>query len=233
LFEAQEVHDLGEAVEAKAGGTLTYTITFKTQTGRRPDAAATFKINLKSLGGSKSTGGKPNGGLHPGFKVAQAAYASAGSATTYEARGPNDDTETVTFTAEDIGEIGQVSISGQNTAKGGWSPDWVKVDTNSGGIGNGVYFVHVGKTIDSETDFATPANSYIKADMLADADYDSLRGKLVKCEADSCEEEMNQLDAKEYTMDMREKMKKLMHEETDEEEAKRYEEMESEEYEDY
>jgi hypothetical protein len=95
--------------------------------------------------------------------------------------------------AADVGEITGVTITSDAAETDSWTPVFLKVNMNdmASGLGNGIYYMDIGKAIDS-------ANSYDVTTTATDADGNTLdmtnmashNSGIIKCEAAACEEKM-------------------------------------------
>merc|ERR1711934_145811 len=167
-----EIVDLGESV----GDTINYHVTVKTQGDKRPADATDYTVQVDGKDGSVSHEFKP--GYIP-------EKARDGSISGYKA-GPTGYIQAFNFTGSDVGEVTKVKLK---TSKGeAWGCDWVKVDTNdhSTGIGNGVYYVEVMDEVKLATPFET--SSVVPSNQISTDQ--NLRKVVVRCQAESCEEEM-------------------------------------------
>jgi len=107
-----------------------------------------------------------------------------------------------TVLSKDVGEIYMVQIKqigDATTVDDKWTPAWLKVNTNDiqTGLGNGVYYMDIGKKIGQEED--SDGNDGMYKALTDEEDSDGNKVKMenfashkygiIKCEASSCEEE--------------------------------------------
>lgn len=93
--------------------------------------------------------------------------------------------------AADVGELTKVDITTDAAVTDGWTPSFVKINMNdmASGLGNGIYYMDIGKQIDSANAFSEESDAQD-----ADGSKISMERKsshkygIVKCEATSCEE---------------------------------------------
>jgi len=105
-----------------------------------------------------------------------------------------------TVKSKDVGEVFKVQIQqidDATTVDDTWTPAWLKVNTNDmqTGLGNGVYYLDIGKTIGQKTtdgmyealtDQVDSDGNKVTMESFASHKYG-----IIKCEASSCEEEMD------------------------------------------
>merc|ERR1711865_363544 len=95
--------------------------------------------------------------------------------------------------AADVGEITGVTITSDAAATDSWTPVFLKVNMNdmASGLGNGIYYMDIGKAIDSGTSYTvtttTTDTDGNKPEMTNMASHNS---GIIKCEAAACEEKM-------------------------------------------
>ena len=98
--------------------------------------------------------------------------------------------------ATDVGEVGEVILSGDSNTDDSWTPGFLKINMNDmeTGVGNGIYYMDIGKKINKDKTLTMKAgatDSYgekIKMENKASHQYG-----IIKCEAASCEKKMEQM----------------------------------------
>jgi hypothetical protein len=100
--------------------------------------------------------------------------------------------------AADVGELTQVKITTDAAVTDGWTPLWLKINMNdmASGLGNGIYYMDIGKQIDSANAFSEETGKTDddgnKVKMADSEDLDAIGAThkygIIKCEAASCEE---------------------------------------------
>jgi len=100
--------------------------------------------------------------------------------------------------AVDVVEITKVTVTSDGTDS--WKPGFLKINMNSAetGLGNGIYYMDIGKKIDSNLPFEVSTDAVDsngeKIDMTRKSSH---KYGIIKCEASACEEEMEKKMAME------------------------------------
>merc|ERR1711959_547335 len=186
------------------GDDVVYRISWNTQYDPDPaktSSKGTYKINIKSVDGATETGEKTLV-THPGYQCGAAsdpecfpditgAVLADGDASAKCACDPSKDgydeaaakwkpfagtVQHYFLKATDVGEVGEVILSGDSNTDDSWTPGFLKINMNDmeTGVGNGIYYMDIGKKINKDN----------KA---------SHQYGIIKCEAASCEKKMEQM----------------------------------------
>merc|ERR1711934_545347 len=186
------------------GDDVVYRISWNTKYDPDPaktSSKGTYKINIKSVDGATETG-EETLVTHPGYQCGAAsdpecfpditgAVLADGDASAKCACDPSKDgydeaaakwkpfagtVQHYFLKATDVGEVGEVILSGDSNTDDSWTPGFLKINMNDmeTGVGNGIYYMDIGKKIKMEN----------KA---------SHQYGIVKCEAASCEKKMEKM----------------------------------------
>merc|ERR1712086_779846 len=93
--------------------------------------------------------------------------------------------------AADVGELTAVKITTDAPVTDGWTPLWLKINMNdmASGLGNGIYYMDIGKQIDSANEFKEETGKTDDdGNKVKMADRATHKYGIIKCEAASCEE---------------------------------------------
>jgi len=209
-----------ESAGTAMGADVVYRISWRTEANEDPTTTGskgTFKINIK---GADSETGSQTFVTHPGYSCGAASDAkcfpdisgkvladddaSAKCDCDPTKEGYNEDA--AKWTAEsgmvqnfnlkgtDVGEIKEVVIETDVSPEDGWSCEFIKINTNSmdTGVGNGVYYMDVGKKINKEKPLEMKSDALDGSDKPVTMDNkESHKYGIVKCEADACMKKMD------------------------------------------
>jgi len=213
-----------EKAGAKMRDDVVYRISWNTKYDPDPaktSSKGTYKINIKSVDGATETGEKTLV-THPGYQCGAAsdpecfpditgAVLADGDASAKCACDPSKDgydeaaakwkpfagtVQHYFLKATDVGEVGEVILSGDSNTDDSWTPGFLKINMNDmeTGVGNGIYYMDIGKKINKDKTLTLKAgatDSYgekIKMENKASHQYG-----IIKCEAASCEKKMEQM----------------------------------------
>merc|ERR1719359_773534 len=162
------------------GDDVVYRISWNTQYDPDPaktSSKGTYKINIKSVDGATETGEKTLV-THPGYQCGAAsdpecfpditgAVLADGDASAKCAFDPSKDgydeaaakwkpfagtVQHYFLKATDVGEVGEVILSGDSNTDDSWTPGFLKINMNDmeTGVGNGIYYMDIGKKINKD-----------------------------------------------------------------------------------
>merc|ERR1711959_94887 len=206
------------------GDDVVYRISWNTQYDPDPaktSSKGTYKINIKSVDGATETGEKSLV-THPGYQCGAAsdpecfpditgAVLADGDASAKCACDPSKDgydeaaakwkpfagtVQHYFLKATDVGEVGEVVLSGDSNTDDSWTPGFLKINMNDmeTGVGNGIYYMDIGKEINKDKTLTLKAGATdaygeaIKMEKMSSHKYG-----IIKCEAAACEEKMEKL----------------------------------------
>merc|ERR1719247_2252606 len=157
--------EVTEMIQEKAGAKMrddvVYRISWNTKYDPDPaktSSKGTYKINIKSVDGATETGEKTLV-THPGYQcgaasdpecfpdITGAVLADGDASAKWE---PFAGTVQHYFLkATDVGEVGEVILSGDSNTDDSWTPGFLKINMNDmeTGVGNGIYYMDIGKKI--------------------------------------------------------------------------------------
>jgi len=219
-----DVQMIQEKAGSKMGDDVVYRISWNTQYDNTPSKTAskgTYKINIKSVDGATETG-EQTLVTHPGYTCGAASdpecfpnlqgkiLADEDASAKCACDPAKDDYDegaakwkpfagTVQhyyLKAVDVGEVGEVIVSGDSNTDDSWSPGFLKINMNDmeTGVGNGIYYMDIGKKINKDKPLTLKAGATdaygdkIKMDKLSSHKYG-----IIKCEAAACEKKMEKL----------------------------------------